>query len=73
MSGDTRPRPSRTGVAHLERGGLEMRGVPTLREHGVLTVLVGGGPALSDGPVGVDQILSVRPGATRTVPVVQAW
>lgn len=35
--------------------------------------LVGGGMAFRDGRMGVDQILSVRPGAAHTVPPVRTW
>ena len=35
--------------------------------------LVGGALAFRDGRMGVDQILSVRPGAAHTLPAVRTW
>ena len=99
---DMHMRPVGETVAHLERGGLEVRDVHALRAHYVLTVagwlerfetnldrltelvgeevvrvwrlyLVGGAMAFRDGRMGVDQILMVRPGGTRTLPPVRSW
>ena len=35
--------------------------------------LVGGAMAFRDGRMGVDQILSVRPGGAHTLPAIRSW